>query len=258
MAVLRSSSIGSELLAVIEGECQATHCRAHAAGTSAAGTGGTGGGDPDRQGWAAVSDSPDLPVRPPWFVIVRHGETEWSATGKHTGSTDIDLTEHGRTRAAGLPAFLRQWVDPAESVAFTSPRRRAIATAGIAMPEAEPTVTDLLAELDYGDYEGLTTAEIIDRRPGWELFADGTPGGESIADAGVRADQFIELAIAQCSARPVVAFTHGHFSRILTARLLGLGAASGALLYNDTASVGVVMLRRGVYVLDGWNMRPPL
>lgn len=195
---------------------------------------------------------------PPWFVIVRHGETEWSASGKHTGSTDIDLTEHGRARAALLPAFLRQWVDPAECVAFTSPRRRAMATAGIAMPEIEPAITDLLAELDYGDYEGLTTAEIIERRPDWELFADGTPGGESIADAGGRADQFIELAIAQGSARPVVAFSHGHFSRILTARLLGLDAKAGALLYNDTSSVAVVMLRRAAYVLDGWNMRPGL
>ena len=205
-----------------------------------------------------MSSPLEVPVRPPWFVIVRHGETEWSASGKHTGSTDIDLTEHGRTRAAALPGFLRQWVDPAESVAFTSPRRRAVATAGLAMPEVTPTVTDLLAELDYGDYEGLTTAEILIERPGWELFADGTPGGESIEDAGARAGQFIDLAIDQCSGRPVVAFTHGHFSRILTARLLGLAATAGALLYNDTSSVGVVMLRRGVYVLDGWNMRPSL
>jgi beta-carotene hydroxylase len=76
-----------------------------------------------------VSSAVEEPVRPPWFVIVRHGETEWSASGRHTGSTDIDLTEHGRARAAALPGFLRQWVDPAESVAFTSPRRRAIALA---------------------------------------------------------------------------------------------------------------------------------
>lgn len=205
-----------------------------------------------------MSSAVEEPVRPPWFVIVRHGETEWSASGRHTGSTDIDLTEHGRARAAALPGFLRQWVDPAESVAFTSPRRRAIATAGLAMPEVTPTVTDLLAELDYGDYEGRTTAEIVAERPGWELFTDGTPGGESIKAAGARADQFIELAIEQCSARPVVAFSHGHFSRILTARLLGLEATAGGLLYNDTASVAVVMLRRGIYVLDGWNMRPSL
>jgi probable phosphoglycerate mutase len=205
-----------------------------------------------------VSATPEPPVRPPWIVIVRHGETEWSATGRHTGSTDIDLTEHGRTRAAALPAFLRQWVDPAESVAFTSPRRRAVATAEIAMPEVDATVTELLVEVDYGDYEGRTTAEILAERPGWDLFRDGTPGGEPIEEAGKRADQFIELAVEQCSGRPVVAFSHGHFSRILTARLLGMDASSGALLYNDTASVAVVMLRRGVYVLDGWNMRPQL
>lgn len=195
------------------------------------------------------------PVRPPWLVIVRHGETEWSASGRHTSSTDIDLTDHGRARAAALPAFLRQWVDPAESVAFSSPRRRAIATAELAMPAAEPIVTDLLAEVDYGDYEGRTTAEIVADRPGWDLFTDGTPGGETIADAGFRADAFIRLAIERCSGRPVVAFSHGHFSRILTARLLEMDATAGARLYNDTASVGVVMLRRGTYVLDGWNMR---
>ena len=95
-----------------------------------------------------MSSPLEVPVRPPLFVIVRHGETEWSASGKHTGSTDIDLTEHGRTRAAALPGFLRQWVDPAESVAFTSPRRRAVATAGLAMPEGTPTVTHQLAEGD--------------------------------------------------------------------------------------------------------------
>lgn len=200
----------------------------------------------------------DATIRPQWFVIVRHGETEWSATGRHTGRTDIELTEHGRARAALLPAFLHQWVDPAESIAFSSPRRRALATAALAIPQVEPKITDLVAEVDYGDYEGLTTVEINEIRPGWELFRDGCPGGESIADAGARADQFIELATMHGSARPVVVFTHGHFSRVLTARLLGLDASNGIMLYNDTASVGVVMLRRGIYVLDGWNMRPSL
>lgn len=205
-----------------------------------------------------VTQQVEETIRPPWFVVVRHGETEWSATGRHTGRTDIELTEHGRARAALLPEFLCQWVDPSEAVAFSSPRRRALATAELAMPEVDPAVTDLLAEVDYGDYEGLTTAEINELQPGWDLFRDGCPGGESIKDAGARADRFIELATLHGSARPVVAFSHGHFSRILTARLLGLEAVAGGLFYNDTASVGVVMLRRGDYVLDGWNMRPAL
>jgi probable phosphoglycerate mutase len=207
---------------------------------------------------SAVTQDADTTIRPQWFVIVRHGETEWSATGRHTGRTDIDLTEHGRARAALLPEFLRQWVDPAEAIAFSSPRRRALATAALAMPQVEPMVTDLLAEVDYGDYEGLTTVEINALHPGWELFQDGCPGGETIKEAGARADQFIDLATEHGSARPVVVFSHGHFSRVLTARLLGLDAANGIMLYNDTASVGVVMLRRGRYVLDGWNMRPSL
>jgi len=203
-----------------------------------------------------VTEPVVAPARPPWFVIVRHGETEWSAAGRHTGSTDLDLTEHGRSRAALLPAFLHQWVDPSEAVIYTSPRRRAMATAELAAPGVEPIVTDLLAELDYGLLEGLTTPEIEAIDPGWRLFRDGCPDGESIADATARADAFIAMATAQGSARPVLAFSHGHFGRVLTVRLLGLDTAAAALLYNDTTSVGVVMLRRGEYVLDGWNMRP--
>jgi len=197
-------------------------------------------------------------VRPPWFVVVRHGETEWSAAGRHTSTTDVELTEHGRERAARLAEFLDQWIDPEQSVVFSSPRRRALATAEVAVPGVGLHVTDLLAEVDYGGYEGLTNAEIQERRPGWELFRDGCPEGEPIEDAGARADRFIELATEQCAGRPVLAFSHGHFGRILTARLLDLDAERGGLLYNDTGSVGVVMLRRGAYVLDGWNMRPVL
>lgn len=205
-----------------------------------------------------VTDPAPAEALPPWFVVVRHGETEWSASGRHTSTTDLELTEHGRERAARLPEFLHQWIDPTEAVVFSSPRRRALATAELAVPGEAPDVTDLLAEVDYGDYEGLTTAQVQAQRPGWELFRDGCPGGESIADAGERADRFVELATEQSAGRPVLLFSHGHFTRILTARLLGLDAAQGLRLYNDTGSVGVVMLRRGVYVLDGWNMRPTL
>ena len=123
-------------------------------------------------------------VRPPWFVVVRHGETEWSAAGRHTSTTDVELTEHGRERAARLAEFLDQWIDPEQSVVFSSPRRRALATAEVAVPGVGLHVTDLLAEVDYGGYEGLTNAEIQERRPGWELFRDGCPEGEPIEDAG--------------------------------------------------------------------------
>ncbi len=205
-----------------------------------------------------MSDDTSAHALPPWFVAVRHGETAWSATGRHTSTTDVDLTEHGRERAALLAEYLQQWIDPTQAVVFSSPRQRALATAELAVPGVALRVTDLLVEVDYGDYEGLTNAEIQESRPGWELFRDGCPGGEPIADAGARADGFVELATEHSAGRPVLLFSHGHFGRILTARLLGLDASQAMLLYNDTGSVGVVMLRRGSYVLDAWNTRPPL
>src|SRR4051812_6231028 len=161
-----------------------------------------------------VSAVPD--VQPPWFVVVRHGETEWSAGGRHTSTTDLELTEHGRERAAHLPEYLHQWIDPTQAVVFSSPRRRALDTAELAVPGVEAHPTELLVEVDYGDYEGLTNAQIQEISPGWDLFADGCPGGESIADAGRRADRFVELAAEQGTGRPVLLFSHGHFGRILT------------------------------------------
>jgi broad specificity phosphatase PhoE len=192
------------------------------------------------------------------YLIVRHGQTEWSATGRHTGRTDLELTTEGRVEAAGLSAMTLDLVGLSlDLTVYVSPRARARTTAELTLGRqaaANAVVTDLLAEYDYGDYEGLTTEQIQEREPGWDIFRDGCAGGESVSDVAKRCDEFI--AMSESASGTVLAFTHGHLSRILTARLLGQPGEEGAVLLNDTASIGVVRDRRGTYVLQGWNLRP--
>jgi len=128
-------------------------------------------------------------------------------------------------------------------------------TAHRAVPGLEATVVDALAEYDYGAYEGLTSAQIDERQPGWELFRDGCPGGESLQQVVARCDAFIAKLERIAKGRTVIVFTHGHLSRILTTRLVGLDPQAGAVLQNDTASIGVVADKRGQYVITGWNIR---
>jgi broad specificity phosphatase PhoE len=179
--------------------------------------------------------------------LVRHGETEWSASGRHTSSTDLDLTPAGEQAALKV-------ADRLAGVEFArvlvSPRLRARRTALLAgFPDAE--VIDDLAEWDYGDDEGLTTAEIRVQRPGWTVWSDGPLNGESAEDLRRRADRVIELV--RVSAGPVLAFSHGHFGRVLAARWLGLHIAAGAHLRLSTASVSVLGWEREIAVLDHWN-----
>jgi probable phosphoglycerate mutase len=165
------------------------------------------------------------------------------------------MTPEGREQArrlrGPLMAVLRTRTDP---VVFTSPLQRATETAQIALAEHPADETHLLRELDYGDYEGMSAEEIRDRVAGWNLFADGTPGGESLPAVSARCDSFIAKLERVAAGRNVVAFTHGHFSRILTMRLLGLPIASAALLHNDTASIALLDHRRDRLVLTGWNI----
>ncbi len=190
------------------------------------------------------------------LLIVRHGETAWSSSGRHTGRTDIPLTDDGEIEARALRPLLFEAIGIDNPVAFSSPRSRAVRTAELCFAEHPVTIDDDLAEFDYGDDEGRTTDEIRRDRPGWDIFRDGCPGGETAAQVGDRADAFARRAQAAGS-RVVVAFTHGHLSRILVARVLGLPATAGELFYNDTASIGVVRWRRGAPVVSGWNLRPP-
>ena len=192
------------------------------------------------------------------YLIVRHGQTEWSANGRHTGSTDVELTREGRIEAGSLGSLLLDLMGtPMQLTIYVSPRKRAHKTAELALGRelaATAIVTDLLQEFDYGDYEGMTTDQIQVDVPGWDIFRNGCPNGESVSDVAKRCDEFIDMTTGLGGT--VLAFTHGHLSRILTARLVGQPGEEGAVLMNDTASVGVIRERRGIFVLQGWNLRP--
>ena len=191
---------------------------------------------------------------PSLILLVRHGATEWSVGGQHTGRTDIPLTELGVEQARAVGPLIVQLLGGTEPLVYTSPLQRAADTARLALPGHEHTIVDALAEYDYGEYEGLTTSQILERDPEWDLFETGCPGGENPHRVGARCDSFIAKLERTAIDRSVVAFTHGHLSRILTARVLGLHPHAGAALYNDTASVGVINVHRGRFVLVGWNI----
>ncbi len=184
----------------------------------------------------------------PEITLVRHGETEWSASGKHTGRSDIPLTAKGEEAARRLGDRLR---DRSFAAVWSSPSLRARRTAELAGFTAE--VKPDLAEWDYGAYEGLKTKEILLERPGWSLFRDGCPQGESVADAGARADRMV--AALRAAGGNVLVFSSAHFLRTLTARWLGLAPADGALFVLDTGSVSVLGYEHDMSepVLRRWN-----
>ena len=189
------------------------------------------------------------------ILLVRHGATEWSVSGRHTGRADLPLSEAGIDQAVSAGELIGRILAGRSAMVFSSPLQRAQHTAALAMPHNEVTISDALAEYDYGQYEGLTATEIIERHPGWNLFLDGCPGGESLTQVTARCDSFIAKLERTAARRAVVAFTHGHLSRILTCRLLGLAPVDGRLFENDTASVATIVPKRGQLVLDGWNRR---
>jgi probable phosphoglycerate mutase len=174
------------------------------------------------------------------IYLIRHGETEWSLSGQHTGRTDIPLTERGEDAARGLGARLGS---VAFTHAFASPRRRAIDTWKLSGLNPPAEIRDDLAEWNYGDYEGLTSAEIRARRPGWNVFADGCPGGESPVDVSARADRVI--AWLRMFYGPVAICTHGHFGRALGARWIGLPIIDAGRLLLSTASVSILDFEHG-------------
>jgi probable phosphoglycerate mutase len=186
-------------------------------------------------------------VEQPSLWIARHGETEWSANGRHTGTTDVPLTDAGREAAGALADLL---ADESFGLVVTSPLLRARDTASLAgYPDAK-TVDDL-REWDYGDYEGITTDEIHESRPGWNVFTDGCPNGEDAAAVGARADRVIELVLDQ--AGDTLAFAHGHVLRVVAARWLGLPPEDGRLLLLDTATIGILGWERETRVVRRWN-----
>jgi broad specificity phosphatase PhoE len=180
--------------------------------------------------------------------LVRHGETEWSLSGQHTGITDIPLTENGRAVARLLAPVLAK-VTFARVVA--SPLQRARETCELAGLGDRAEIDRDLQEWHYGDYEGLTPKEIHAKAPRWMLFRDGCPGGESAEDVGVRVDRVIERV--RSVERHVVLFAHGHVFRVLAARWIGLPATAGAHFLLDTATLSVLGYYRDVPAIKRWN-----
>jgi broad specificity phosphatase PhoE len=183
------------------------------------------------------------------IVLARHGETEWSRDRRHTGRTDIPLTDNGR-RQAGM---LREALAGRDfRRVLSSPLSRALETCREAGLGDRAELTGDLCEWDYGDYEGITTAEIRTRRPGWNLWRDGCPGGETAAGVGRRVDRVID-SLAGLEGDGAV-FAHGHVLRVLTARWLGLGPEAGALFKLDTGTLSVLGYERETRAITRWNV----
>jgi probable phosphoglycerate mutase len=180
--------------------------------------------------------------------LVRHAETEWSRSGRHTGTTDLPLTGTGRQRARELEPLLAQ----ADFVlVLSSPLRRARQTTALAGFGERAAIDDDLAEWNYGAYEGLTTEQIHQKAPGWMVFSDGAPGGETPAQVGARVDRVI--ARIQSAGGDVALFGHGHVLRVLAARWLGLPVSAGSQFLLDTGTLSVLSHYRGTPALERWN-----
>jgi len=198
-----------------------------------------------------LSHSGEGPV-PGRIIVVRHAATEWSKVGRHTGRTDLPLEADGKADAADLG---RRLCGLRPTLVLSSPLRRALDTCMLAGFGDGVETSDLLLEMDYGDYEGLTAGQIREMRPSWDLFSDGCPGGETIAEVGVRADTILERLAGQAGlvGADVLVFAHGHILRVLTARWLGLEAAGARRFALKAGKFGVLGWEREWSVLSGWN-----
>ena len=186
--------------------------------------------------------------------LIRHGETEWSLSGQHTGTTDIPLTENGRNVARQLAPLLARTTF---TLVLTSPLLRARDTCELAGLGAQAEVDATLVEWNYGEYEGLTSNEIRAKAPGWMIFTDGCPGGESPSQVASRVDRLI--ARIRSVEGDVALFAHGHVFRVLAARWLSLPPAAGSHFLLDTATVSVLSNYQGIPAVKRWNapLAPP-
>lgn len=186
----------------------------------------------------------------PQIFLVRHGETEWSKSGRHTGRSDIPLTEKGEAAAAWL---VERLPPRAFNAVLTSPSQRARKTCELAGFGSRAEIDDNLAEWDYGQYEGVTTPDIHKQHPGWNLFRDGCPDGETGSDVALRADAVIEKIRAV--AGDVLIFSSSHFLRVLAARWLGLRPEAGLFFVLDTTSISILGYEHNLDepVIRSWN-----
>ncbi|MFF8604476.1 histidine phosphatase family protein [Streptomyces sp. NPDC015346] len=189
----------------------------------------------------------------PRILLARHGQTEWSLLGRHTGRTDIPLLDEGRRGAKLLGERLHRapWSGLADLEIRTSPLARARETCDIAGFGERAREWDTLMEWDYGAYEGLTPAQIQELRPGWLLWRDAVPEGESLAQVSARADEVVEWA--RSAERDVLVFAHGHILRSIAARWLGEDLSFGARIRLDPTSLSVLGWAYGAPALERWN-----
>ena len=180
--------------------------------------------------------------------VIRHGETEWSLNGQHTGITDIPLTENGLERAKLLQPVLAK---ESFALVLTSPLQRARVTCQLSGLGNKAEVDQNLVEWNYGEYEGVTSKEIHRKVPGWMVFNDGAPGGETPEQVGVRADRVITRVRSVNG--DVALFAHGHIFRVLVARWLDLPATAGRNFLLDTGTLNILSYYRGFPAVKTWN-----
>jgi broad specificity phosphatase PhoE len=194
---------------------------------------------------------PPQPARAQEVVLVRHGETEWSRSGRHTGRTDLDLTDAGRKAAAALARVL---AERAFAAVFVSPMQRSIETARLAGLGAHAEMCADLREWDYGDYEGRTTREIRAEVPGWTVWTHALPNGETADEVAARVDRVIDRARRVDG--DVAIFGHGHSLRVLGVRWCARPPTEGQILALSPASVSVLGYERETAVIRQWNRVP--
>jgi broad specificity phosphatase PhoE len=224
--------------------------------------GGVQGADPDSGSAFATSVVADadpaagrgLPPHTAAIVLVRHGETEWSRSGQHTGRTDIPLTAAGEDQARSAGDMVRLLLaGQGPALVVSSPRRRALRTAELA--GFVPTeVTEDVGEWDYGSYEGLTSAQIHEQDPGWSIWSKPVPNGETAEQITARLDRLLTVAKQQSQVGPVVIFSHGHASRCLAARWLDEPVAAGRHYWLGTGAVSSLGYEHSRTVILHWNL----
>jgi broad specificity phosphatase PhoE len=189
------------------------------------------------------------------LVLLRHGETEWSKSGQHTGRTDLELTDHGRAEAAAAgPALADLHLD--NPMVISSPLRRAVETAELAGLTVDEK-SSLLSEWDYGSYEGVTTAQIRQSQPDWTIWTHGCPDGETVAQVSDRADRAVALALEQMASRDVVFVGHGHFSRAVITRWVELPLIEGSRFAMGPASIAICGFEHGIRQLSALGYPHP-
>ena len=199
---------------------------------------------PRADGHVCQAESVSMGVQSHRLVLLRHGETQWSKSGQHTGRTDLELTDTGRLQAELVGRVLSE-LKLTDPLVISSPRIRALTTAklaGLAVDEVSP----LLAEWDYGAYEGLTTPQIHESDPDWLIWTHGCPGGESVAQVSDRADRAVALALENMASRDVLFVGHSHFSRSVITRWVELPLVEGSRFWMVAGSIAVCGFEHGV------------